>query len=121
MNKLSEPVFNHKEWGNEVIWSITDHYMSKTIEIAPYKVTDLYVYEHKEKSIIVIQNKLILAYGKCCLESNLEYTELPEGWSRYIASGEMHRYGATSELTRIIEISSPQLDEAIIIDPERMI
>lgn len=115
MNNLIKPVYTKKEWGSEIIWSITDHYMSKTIEIDPYKITDLIVYEYKEKSIIVIDGMLSLAFGGCCYEDDLEYLELPIGYSKYIASGAMHRYGATNKSVRIIEISSPQLDEAIII------
>lgn len=113
--KLNEPIFTKKSWGSEIIWSITSHFMAKTIEIDPFKVTDLIVYEKKEKSIIVIKNTLVLAIGLCCDEKNLEYHELPEGWTRFIPSSYMHRYGATNKSVRIIEIASPQIDEGILI------
>jgi hypothetical protein len=116
MNNLIKPIYTKKSWGSEIIWSMTDHYMSKTIEIDPYKITDLVVYEKKEKSIIVVDGQLSLAIGKCCYEKDLEYYDMPIGWSRYIAPGEMHRYGATDKSVRIIEISSPELDEVIIIN-----
>lgn len=115
MNKLTSPVFTPKPWGSEVLWSLTDHYMAKTIEVNPLKIGDLVVYEYKEKSIIVIENALVLGLGSCCEEDDLEYTEYPEGWSTYIAPGQLHRYGATDKFVRFIEISSPQLDEAIVV------
>jgi len=96
---------------------MTDHYMAKTIEIDPYKVTDLIVHETKEKSVMVIMNTLVLATGPCCDEEDLEYYELKDGWTRYIDPGIMHRYGSTDKPVRIIEISSPELDDAVIITP----
>jgi len=94
---------------------LTSHYMAKTIEIDPYKVTDLIVYEKKEKSIIVVENTLSLGIGGCCFEEDLDYYDLPVGYSKYIGSGQMHRYGATDKSVRVIEISSPELDDAIIV------
>ena len=115
MNKLMSPIYNKKDWGSEIIWSLTSHYMAKTIEIDPYKITDLLVYERKEKSIIIAEGVLSLALGKCCDENNLKYYDCPAGWSVYIDPGYMHRYGATDKPVRIIEIASPELDEAVII------
>lgn len=117
MNNLVKPVFNKKSWGSEIIWALTDHFIAKTIEIDPFKVNDLVVYENKEKSIIVVENTLVLGIGKCCHEDSMNYYELPIGYTYYIAPGQMHRYGATDKLVRIVEIASPELDEAIIIEP----
>ena len=115
MNKLVQPIYSKKTWGSEIIWTLTDHYMGKTIEIYPYRITDLLVYEKKEKSIIVVEGVLSLALGKCCDEDKLKYYDCPEGWSIYIDPGYMHRYGATNKQVRIIEISSPEIDEAVIV------
>ncbi len=118
MNNLLRPIYTKKSWGSEIIWAITDHYMAKTVEIEPYKITDLIVYEQKEKHIKVAYGTLSLAIGQCCGdESDLEYFDLPTGWTRYIAPGMMHRYGATDKKVGIEEISSPEMDEAIIITP----
>ncbi len=118
MNNLNKPTFTKYDWGSEIIWSLTDNYMAKTIEINPYKTNNLLVYEKKEKSIIIIANTLILGIGDCCNEDELDYLELQEGWSQYIAPGKMHRYGATDKFVRLIEISSPELDDGIVISPE---
>ncbi len=118
MNNLLKPIYTKKSWGSEIIWAITDHYIAKTIEIDPQKITDLVVYEQKEKHIKVAYGTLSLAVGPCCGdESDLEYFDLPAGWTRYIGPGLMHRYGATDEMVGVEEISSPELDEAIIITP----
>jgi hypothetical protein len=116
MNNLINPIYSRKSWGHEVIWTITNHFMAKTIEIDPFKITELMLFERKEKSIIVVKNALSLAVGGCCDENDLEYVDYPEGWSFYIAPLKLHRYGATDKPVRLIEISSPEIDEAIIID-----
>jgi hypothetical protein len=115
MNKLVSPIFNKKSWGAEVVWAITDSYICKTIEVNPLRTTDLIVYEKKEKLIIIVEGVLVLALGECCDEDHLEYYEHPTGWSDYIGPGKMHRYGATDKPVRIIEISTPEIDEAIIV------
>ena len=33
MNKLRQNLFTKKSWGSEIVWSLTDSYMAKTIEI----------------------------------------------------------------------------------------
>lgn len=115
MNKLLSPIYTKKSWGHEIVWAITDKYICKTIEVDPYKVNELVVFEKREKSIIVDSGQLILALGKCCSEENLEYIKFEEGWSYYIAPGMMHRYGATDKPLRVIEVSSPEIDSAVVI------
>lgn len=99
-----------------MIWSLTSHFMAKTLEIDPFKITELMFFERKEKAIVVVKNTLSLAIGDPKDENNLEYIDYPEGWSFYIPPLKLHRYGATSKTVRIIEIASPEIDEAIIID-----
>lgn len=120
INKLKQPIYTEKEWGSEIIWAITDSYICKTVEINPLRVTELIVYENKYKSIIVVSGQLSLAMGKCCDENNLEYYDCPEGWSICIEPGIMHRYGATDKSVRIIEVSSPGIEEGIVI-PEQLV
>lgn len=115
MNKLASPIYYKKNWGHEIVWAITDKYMAKTIEIDPNKVSELVVCERKEKSIIVIAGELVLGIGKCCDEEKLDYVNFKEGWTCYIASGMLHRYGATDKPLRLIEVSSPEIDDTIVV------
>lgn len=116
MNNIMNPIYTKKSWGHEVIWSITSHFMAKTIEIEPFNITELMLFERKEKSVIIVMNALSLAIGGCCDKHALEYVDYPEGWSFYISPLRIHRYGATNKPVRLIEISSPEIDEAIIVD-----
>jgi hypothetical protein len=113
-NKLTQNLFSKKSWGSEVIWSLTDSYMAKTIEIMKDSRTPLMINQEREKSIIVINGTLYLTFGDCCEESKLHIYKCPNGWSWYIEPGMLHRYNAFDETVRLIEVSSPQLDDTII-------
>lgn len=115
MNKLRQNLFAKKAWGSEITWALTDDYIAKTIEIDAGKQTSLIVYEHKEKSIIVISGELLLTYGDCCDESKALDYKLPEGWSWHIEPGKMHKYATLGKPVRFIEVSSPQLEDATVL------
>jgi hypothetical protein len=118
MNKLVQPIFTKTDWGSEIIWTITKYYIGKTIEISPYRITNIMVNKTKEKSIIVVDGQLSLAVGPCCDERDMIYYDLPTGWSWHIDPGKLHRYGATDVPLRLIEVASPQLDDTIIFDED---
>jgi len=118
MNRLRKNLFTKKSWGTEIMWSLTDNYIAKTIEIAAGKQTPLMVHEQKEKSIIVISGELLLTYGSCCSEDKALVYKLPEGWSWYIEPGRIYKYATLEKPVRFIEVSSPQLEDGIMIRNE---
>lgn len=118
MNKLRQNLFTKKSWGSEVVWSLTDSYMTKTIEIDAGKQTPLVVHEQKEKSIIIISGELLLTYGSCCSEEKALVYKLPEGWSWYIEPGRIYKYATLDKPVRFVEVSSPQLEDGIMIRDE---
>jgi len=118
MNRLRQPSFVKKSWGSEIVWSSTDSYAVKTIEIDAGKQTPLVVYEQKERSIIVISGELFLTYGPCCSEADALVYKLPEGWPWYIEPGKIYKYAALDKPVRLIEVSSPQLEDGIVIRDE---
>ncbi len=118
MNKLRQNLFTKKPWGSEIIWALTDNYMCKTIDITKGKRTPLIVPEEKERSIKVKKGPLYLTYGSCCDESTVPIYKIPEGWSWYIEPGMMFRYSAMESQVTIEEISTPQLEDGIILVDE---
>jgi len=118
MNKLRQNLYSKKPWGSEVVWALTDGYMSKTIEIEAGKQSYAIVHEDKEKSIIVVSGDLYLTYGDCCLEDGVPVYKLPEGWSWYIEPGKLHKYAALDKSVRIIEVSTPLFEDGIVLSGE---
>lgn len=118
MDKLKQNLFTKKSWGSEVVWSLTDNYMAKTVEVFKGKRTPLVVHEEKEKTIIVIRGPLFLTYGVCCNEGTVPVYKLPEGWSWYIEPGMMHKYQAIESPVMLIEVSTPQLEDGFTLVDE---
>ena len=118
MNRLKQNLFIKRSWGSEIIWSLTDNYMAKTIEINEGCKTSLIVHKQKEKSIIVISGELYLTYGDGYdIEKALNY-KLPPGWSWHIEPGKLYSYASLKGIVRLIEVSSPQLEDGITIIDE---
>ena len=118
MNKLRQNLYSKKPWGSEVVWALTDGYMSKTIEIEAGKQSYAIVHEKKEKSIIIISGDLYLTYGDCCSEASVPVYKLPEGWSWYIEPGKLHKYAAFDKTVRLIEVSTPLFEDGIVLSEE---
>ena len=118
MNKLKQNLFIKKSWGSEIVWSLTDNYMAKTIEINEGFKTPLMVHKQKEKSIIVIHGELFLTYGDGYDIEKASNYKLPLGWSWHIEPGKLYSYASLKGLVRLVEVSSPQLEDGITIIDE---
>jgi len=115
VNKLKSNIFGKKSWGSEVTWALTNNYMAKTVSISKDNCTPLIVHEDKEKSIIVIKGYLYLTYGPYGSDNYVTTYKIPEGWSWYIEPGNVYRYRSIEEEVLIIEISTPQLEDSIVL------
>jgi len=118
MNKLKQGHSTKKPWGLEIMWALTDNYMSKVIKISPNKQTPLLVHENKEKSLMVIKGKLRLTHGKCCDEKDLVLYELPKWSSVDIRPGEVFRYAAGEEPVILMEMSDAKFEDALMVKDE---
>jgi hypothetical protein len=118
MNKLKQNLFIKKSWGSEIVWVLTNGYMAKTIEIDEGCKTPLIVHKQKEKSIIVIYGELFLTYGDGYDIEKASNYKLPTGWSWHIEPGKFCSYASLKGVVRLVEVSSPQLEEGITIIDE---
>jgi len=118
MNKLRQNLFTKKSWGSEIVWSLTDSYMAKTIEINEGCRTPLIIHREKEKSIIVIYGELFLTYGDGYDIEKASSYKLPTGWSWHIELGKLYGYASLKGVVRLVEVSSPQFEEGITIMDE---
>jgi hypothetical protein len=113
MNKLTSPLFTKREWGSEVIWALTDDYMAKTIELPEDTQSPLFFNGEKDKSIIVIMGTLYLMYGTG--SDDMKEYPLIVGYSWHIDKGMVYKYKSSNESVRLIELSTPHLENNTII------
>ena len=97
-----------KPWGFELIWAQTDDYVAKMLHINAGARLSLQYHEVKEETVYVMQGTL------------LNYTDetsppqhIPEGQSLHIEPHQVHRFGAGKELVRLMEVSTPHLDDVV--------
>jgi hypothetical protein len=113
MNKLTSNLFTKRSWGSEIIWALTDGYMAKTIELPKNTQSPLFLNDEKDKSIIIIMGHMNLSYGINI--SEMKSYILSEGWSWHIDIGMVYQYQSLEEPLRLIEVSTPHLENNTII------
>jgi quercetin dioxygenase-like cupin family protein len=97
-----------KPWGHELIWAETKDYVGKILHINPNNRLSLQYHEIKEETVHVLEGTL------------LNYTDedsppqrIKKGQSLHINVGQVHRFGAGSSLVRIVEVSTPHLNDVV--------
>ena len=105
-----------KPWGHEQIWAETDRYVGKVITIEPGKRLSLQYHERKDESLIVIQGTLRLHLeGET---GELEIRDLGPGEHSRVRVGRRHRFEALDELVRLVEVSTPELDDVVRLEDD---
>ena len=105
MRKIEKP------WGQEEIWAETDKYIGKILTILPGHRLSLQYHEKKEETIYVLQGKLNIWLS----ESEENKIVLNKGAVYHVKPGQIHRFGAPkgNTITKLIEVSTPELDDVI--------
>ena len=98
-----------KPWGYEEIWAETEKYVGKIITILPKNRLSLQYHEIKEESIYVLSGTLRV------WDSNNEasYTDHNKGSVYHVKPGQVHRFGAAYGITKILEVSTTELDDVV--------
>ena len=105
MRKIEKP------WGYEEIWAETDKYLGKMLIILPGHRLSLQYHEKKEETVYVMSGKLIVWLS----EDENNKLILNKGTTYHVKPGQVHRFGAPkgSVLTKLIEVSTPELDDVV--------
>lgn len=102
-NKIEKP------WGHEVIWAKTDKYVGKMIVINPGERLSLQYHEKKEETIYVLEGMLRVWES----DNDNHYTVYTTGSTFHVTPNQIHRFGADTETVKLIEVSTPELDDVV--------
>lgn len=110
---VTQPVsrYTEKPWGYEYIWAQTEHYVGKILFIKNKHRLSLQYHQVKEETIIVQEGTLTLQVGG-------EDIILSTGEFYHISPGTIHRMSAKDGDCRVIEVSTPQLDDVIRLEDD---
>ena len=99
-----------KPWGSEVLFAHTDKYVGKILTIDKGHRLSRQYHNVKDETIYVSEGVLSLELG---VDYNITEIQLNEGHAFRIEPGVVHRFCATEGCVKIIEVSTPELDDVI--------
>ena len=97
-----------KPWGFENIWARTDDYVAKLLHINPKQRLSLQYHEVKEETVYVLEGTLLN-----WTDEDSAPEEYPPGSVYHVKPNQVHRFGAGKELVRLMEVSTPHLDDVV--------
>lgn len=98
-----------KPWGHEEIWAETARYAGKFLIISAGEMLSRQYHEKKEETICVLEGELILEIGQNPPQRLL----LQPGESYHVKPGTVHRFCAGATDVRLVEVSTPELDDVV--------
>jgi mannose-6-phosphate isomerase-like protein (cupin superfamily) len=100
-----------KPWGYELIWALSDDYCGKILFVRAGEALSLQFHKVKDESWHVLEGRAELELGAPG-QSALDVEVIRPGASFRFRPGTVHRLRAIED-TRIVEVSTPQLDDVV--------
>ena len=97
-----------KPWGFEYIWAETDGYVAKMLHIEPKQRLSLQYHEVKEETIYVLEGTLLN-----WTDEDSPPQKIKTGHTLHVEPNQIHRFGAGKEMVRLMEVSTPHLDDVV--------
>ena len=98
-----------KPWGHEEIWAETARYAGKFLIISAGGMLSRQYHVKKEETIHVLEGTLILEIGQNPPQRLL----LQPGETYHVTPGTVHRFCAGETPVRLVEVSTPELDDVV--------
>jgi len=106
-----DPQKVEKPWGWELIWALTDEYCGKILFVRAGESLSLQFHNVKDESWYVLEGRARIELGQAG-ESSLAEEVIAPGEAFRFRPGTVHRVTALED-TRILEVSTPQLDDVV--------
>ena len=106
-----DPRTVEKPWGSELIWAVTEHYAGKILFVKAGESLSLQFHNVKDEAWYVLEGRALLEIGRAG-DSILDEVHIVAGEAYHFPPGSVHRVRAVED-TRILEVSTPQLDDVV--------
>jgi mannose-6-phosphate isomerase len=106
-----DPETVEKPWGSELIWARTGDYAGKILFVKAGESLSLQFHNVKDESWYVLEGRARLELGDAG-EGDLAEEVIAAGEAFHFSPGTVHRVTALED-TRILEVSTPQLDDVV--------
>lgn len=98
-----------KPWGHEEIWAETPRYAGKFLVIRRGELLSRQYHQVKEETICVLEGVLSLELGA----GPDEVLRLQPGETYHVTPGTIHRFCAPDGDVRLVEVSTPELEDVV--------
>ena len=102
-----------KPWGSEVLFAHTDKYVGKILTINKGHRSSRQYHNMKDETIYVSEGTLSLELGA---DDNITEVQLNKGHAFRIEPGVVYRLCATVDCVKIIEVSTPEIDDVVCLE-----
>jgi mannose-6-phosphate isomerase len=106
-----DPRFVEKPWGSELIFALTDQYAGKILFVKAGESLSLQFHNVKDEAWYVFEGRAKLEVGRQG-DPFLDQVVIAPGEAYHFPPGTVHRVTAVED-TRILEVSTPQLDDVV--------
>jgi mannose-6-phosphate isomerase len=106
-----------KPWGIEEIWAEGSTYVGKFLYINFGEKLSRQYHEVKEETICVLEGRLALEIGMPD-EPDFRTEYLGPGQTFHIEPGTVHRFCATNDNVKLVEASSPEIDDVVRLEDD---
>jgi mannose-6-phosphate isomerase len=97
-----------KPWGFEQIWAETDGYVAKILHINPEQRLSLQYHEVKEETVYVMEGILLNWTDEASPPQKYS-----SGMVCHIRPNQVHRFGAGEAPVKLMEVSTPHLNDVV--------
>jgi mannose-6-phosphate isomerase len=111
-----QPEKVEKPWGYELIWAKGDGYAGKVLFVRAGHALSLQFHREKDESWYVLDGRAELELGDAG-QAVLQREIVAAGAAFHFPPGTVHRVRAVED-TRILEVSTPQLDDVVRLEDE---
>ena len=104
-----------KPWGYEIIWAESERYLGKILYIKKGHRLSRQYHEKKDETIHVLEGTLLVELNQG--DDMLSFSLSP-GKSERITPGLIHRFCATKEDVKLLEVSTPEIDDVVRLEDD---
>jgi mannose-6-phosphate isomerase-like protein (cupin superfamily) len=100
-----------KPWGHEELWATSHRYIGKILFIKKGHRLSRQYHKVKEETVMVLEGELTCEHGPY-FEGDTVYTEtMQPGEIFHVFPGTIHRFGAEMGDVKLVEVSTPELQD----------
>jgi mannose-6-phosphate isomerase len=114
MKIINNKKFVNKPWGYEEVWACTAKYSGKILVIRPGCSLSRQYHNIKEETIYVLEGHLRVEIGS--KNTGIKVDHLDPGQVMHIPPKTVHRFCAEDDEVKLIEVSTPELDDVVRIE-----